>query len=90
MSSYSATMIKKSTSGKPIAGSGSFANISIDGRLSLDSAIQVSRDTFKKEAEFKESEYLGFAIEKTQKIVDYKNPLVVDNNIKAQDILFLL
>lgn len=90
MSSYSATMITKCTSGNPMAGAGSFANIRVDGRLSTESAIEVARETFQKEASFKGIEYLGFAIEKTYRFVDYKTPLVIDNNIKAQDILFLL
>lgn len=90
MSSYSATMITKSTSGKPMAGAGTFSNIRVDGRLSTESAIEVARDTFQKEAAFKKSEYMGFAIEKTQRIADYKTPLIVDNNTQAQDVLFLL
>lgn len=90
MSSYSATLITKSTTGKPMAGVGSFANIRIDGRLSTSQAIEVARESLQKEATFKKSEYMGFAIEKTQRIADYKSPLIVDNNIKAQDVLFLL
>lgn len=87
-SSYSATMIGRSAmdSNKLITTSGSFNNIAIDGRLSMDNAILVARETFKKEG----GEYLGFAIEKTSRFVDYKNPLIIDNNAKAKDILFLI
>lgn len=90
MSSYSATLITKSATGKPMAGAGSFSNLRIDGRYTIEQASEVARYTFEKEAEFKNSDYMGFVIEKTQKFVGYKNPVVVDNNIKAQDILFLL
>ena len=89
MSSYSATLITKSATGKPMAGAGTFYNIRIDGRLTLESAKEVARDTFQKEATFRKSEYAGFAIEKTQRIADYKTPLIVDNENKANDILFL-
>lgn len=87
-SSYSATMIGRSAMNRDqmITTSGSFNNIAIDGRLSLDNAIQVARETFKKE----KGEYLGFVIEKTSRFVEYKNPLIVDNDTKAKDILFLL
>lgn len=90
MSGYSATIIQKAVSGGVMTGSGSFFNIAIDGRLSLDSAIEVARDTLQKEASFKNMEYLGFVIEKTSRFVDYKNPLVIDNETKAKDIKFLL
>ncbi len=86
--SYSATMIGRSAMNRDqmMTTSGSFNNISIDGRLSMDNAIQVARETFKKE----QGEYLGFVIEKTSRFVEYKNPLIVDNDTKAKDILFLL
>ncbi len=91
MASFSATMFKKSATGdKVIAGSGSFANISIDGRLSLEAAIQVARETFKKEANLDMHCYMGFAIEKTSRFVDYKNPVIVDSQLKAKEVLFLL
>lgn len=48
MASYSASMIVTGITGKPMRGGGSFANINIDGRLSLDAAITVARETFKK------------------------------------------
>lgn len=86
--SYSATMIGRSAMNRDqmMTTSGSFNNISIDGRLSIDNAIQVARETFKKE----KGEYLGFVIEKTSRFVEYKSPLIIDNNTKAEDILFLL
>lgn len=91
MSSYSATMFKLSTMGdKVIAGSGSFANISIDGRHSLESAISIARETFKKESGLDMDQYLGFAIEKTSRFVHYKKPTIVDSSLKAEEVLFLL
>lgn len=91
MTSYSATMFKSSAmSDKVIAGSGSFANINIDGRLNLAAAIEVARDTFKKEAGLDSDSYLGFAIEKTSRFVDYKNPTIIDSTFKAKEILFLI
>ncbi|WNA15646.1 hypothetical protein XaC1_3 [Xanthomonas phage XaC1] len=82
--SYSATMIVNGTTGKPIAASGSFRNISIDGRLSLENAKNVAREAFKKEGE-----YMGFAIERTEKFVEYKNPVMVDTVLKSTDVAFL-
>ena len=90
MASYSATMIVAGTTGKPMRGGGSFANINIDGRLSMDAAITVARETFKKECKFNKQDYLGFAIEKTARFVDYKSPKMVDTTLKAQDVAFLL
>lgn len=88
MASFSATMFKLSAMGnKVIAGSGSFANISIDGRLSLAAAIEVARENLKREAG---AEYIGFAIEKTSRFVDYKNPVIVDSQLKAKEVMFLL
>ncbi len=88
MASYSATMFKKSATGdKVIAGSGSFANIDIDGRLSMAAAIEVARDNLKKEAG---ADYMGFAIEKTSRFVDYKNPMIIDSELTAKEVLFLL
>lgn len=90
MSSYSATMIVKGLNGTTVAGSGSFANINIDGRWSRETAITIARALFQKEAGIKKSEYIGFAIEKTLRFVDYKNPIIVDNNTPAKEIAFLL
>lgn len=90
MASYSATMIVKSVTGKPMAGGGSFANINIDGRLGILSAAEVAREIFKKEAEFQHGEYLGFALEKTERFVAYRSPSIFDSDLKAKDILFLL
>ncbi len=89
MASYSASMIVKGITGKPMRGGGSFANINIDGRLSLDAAITVARETFKKECNFNKQDYLGFVIEKTARFVDYKSPKMIDTTLKAQDIAFL-
>lgn len=90
MSSYSATMIVTGLTGKPMSGGGSFANINIDGRLSLDAAIAVARETFKKECNFNKQDYLGFAIEKTSRFVDYKSPKMIDTELKAKDVAFLI
>lgn len=90
MAFYSATMIVESVTGKPMAGSGSFANINIDGRLGILSAAEVAREIFKKEAAFNKSEYLGFALEKTERFVAYRSPSIFDSELKAKDILFLL
>lgn len=90
MASYSASMITLGVYGEPITASGSFGNISIDGRLSLDSAIEVARETFKKEAQFKHANYQGFAIEKTSRFVEYRNPVMVDTKLKADQVPYLL
>uniref|UniRef100_A0AAU6NVQ7 Uncharacterized protein n=1 Tax=Escherichia phage BME3 TaxID=3119681 RepID=A0AAU6NVQ7_9CAUD len=90
MASYSASMIVMGITGKPMRGGGSFANINIDGRLSLDAAITVARETFKKECNFNKQDYLGFAIEKTARFVDYKSPNMIDTTLKAKDVAFLL
>lgn len=90
MASYSATMIVTGLTGKPVIGVGSFANINIDGRLSLDAAIAVARETFKKECNFNRQDYLGFAIEKTARFVDYKSPKMIDTELKAKDVAFLI
>lgn len=87
MASYSATMITKSLSGKPVTGCGSFANICIDGRHSLSTAIDVARETFKKEAG---SDYMGFAIERTNRFVEYRNPKMVDTELSANQVEYLL
>lgn len=90
MPSYSATMIVTGTTGKPMSGGGSFANINIDGRLSLDAAIAIARETFKKECNFNKQDYLGFAIEKTARFVNYKSPKMVDTTLTARQVNFLL
>lgn len=90
MASYSATMIVTGTTGKPMSGGGSFANINIDGRLSLDAAIAIARKTFKKECNFNKQDYLGFAIGKTTRFVDYKSPKMVDTTLTARQVNFLL
>lgn len=92
MKSYSATMIVSGfNTGAPMAGCGSFRNISIDGRLSFENAVEVARETFKREAQANGvNEYQGFAIEKTERFVNYKNPIIIDSNLKAKEIGFLL
>ncbi len=90
MASYSASMITVDIYGNPITAGGSFGNISIDGRLSLACAIEIARDSFKKEADFKHANYQGFAIEKTTRFVDYRNPVMVDTQLKAADVTYLL
>lgn len=72
MASYSASMIVTGMTGKPMLGGGSFANINIDGRLSLDAAITVARETFKKECNFNKQDYLGFVIEKPRALLIIK------------------
>ena len=83
-------MIVTGTTGKPMSGGGSFANINIDGRLSLDAAIAIARKTFKKECNFNKQDYLGFAIGKTTRFVDYKSPKMVDTTLTARQVNFLL
>lgn len=73
-----------------MSGGGSFANINIDGRLSLDAAIAIARKTFKKECNFNKQDYLGFAIGKTTRFVDYKSPKMVDTTLTARQVNFLL
>ena len=87
MASYSATMITRGLNGSLMSGTGSFANISIDGRHHLQNAIEIARDVFKKEAG---ADYLGFAIEKTSRFVDYRNPRMIDTVKTAKEIAFLL
>lgn len=90
MASYSATMIKKGLTGTPMSGTGSFENINIDGRLSLVDAIETARKVFKSEAQMKNSEYLGFAIERTKRFVEYRNPKMVDTELSATQVEYLL
>lgn len=90
MASYSASMITVDIYGNPITAGGSFGNISVDGRLTLQAAIQVARDTFKREAKFKNANYQGFAIEKTSRFVEYRNPVMIDTDLKADQVPYLL
>jgi len=90
MSSYYATLITKLASGSFSTGCGSFSNISIDGRLSFDNAVSVARETFKKEASFKQSEYFGFAIEKLDRAWSYYQPEMIDTQVKAKDVNYLI
>ena len=77
---WSATKIEKNHNGKWIAACGSFNNINIDGRLSESTAMEVAK------------KHLGdcFAIERTSRFVNYKNPRIIGLQAKPQDILFLL
>lgn len=90
MASYSATMIVMGLTGKPMSASGSFGNINLDGRMSILTAAEVAREIFKRECEINNQEYLGFALEKTERFVNYKNPSMFDTESKAKDIEFLL
>ncbi len=87
---YSCTMLVKTMTGGVGTACGSFGNIAVDGRLSMANAIDVARETFKKEAAFNRSEYMGFAIEKVSRFVDYKRPRIVDNDTKPDQIFGLL
>lgn len=75
MASYYATMFIKrgSTTNEAL---GSFGNISIDGRLSLDNAMNIAREYFKKEATFKKEKYAGFKIEKLSRAWEYHAPIL--------------
>lgn len=90
MAGYSATMIVMGLTGKPISASGSFGNINLDGRMSILTAAEVAREIFKRECTLKNQEYLGFALEKTSRFVDYKNPSMFDTELQAKDVAFLL
>lgn len=70
MASYYATMLTRDLKGQPCEACGSFGNIVIDGRLSLQNAINVARDNLSKEFG-----YEGFKIELLSKPWAYKNPL---------------
>jgi hypothetical protein len=88
---YSATMITKScVTGDAMAAGGSFGSLDIDGRLTSENAIEVARKYFTVESKFKKCEYLGFAIEKTDRWLDYKNPTMIDTNLQAKEVQFLL
>ena len=70
MASYYATMLKRDLKGQLCEACGSFGNIVIDGRLSLQNAVDVARDNLSKEFG-----YEGFKIELLSKPWAYKNPL---------------
>lgn len=86
--SYYATMLTKDLNNNVITGCGSFENICIDGRLSFDNAVQVAKENFQREAG--QDQYIGFAIEKTSKAWQYKNPAMIDTKVKANDVGFLI
>lgn len=95
MSTWYATLITKNHNNSLIAGTGSFQNISIDGRLSLESAIKVAHETFLKEARHLKVPFVGFAIEKTTMAWKFKNPNLIGGDYQklrhqASDIKFLL
>lgn len=69
MSSYYATMLTRDLKGQLCEACGSFGNIVIDGRLSLQNAVNVARDNLSKEFG-----YEGFKIELLSKPWAYKNP----------------
>jgi hypothetical protein len=83
-------MIVMGLTGKPMTACGSFGNISIDGRLGILSAASVAREIFQKEAAYLNSEYMGFAIEKTSRFVEYKSPSIFDSELKPREIDFLV
>lgn len=58
MASYYATMLTRDLKGELSDACGSFGNIAIDGRLTLQNAISVARESLSKE-----SGYEGFKIE---------------------------
>lgn len=70
MASYYATMLTRDLKGQLCEACGSFGNIVIDGRLSLQNAVDVARDNLSKEFG-----YEGFKIELLSKPWAYKNPL---------------
>ena len=90
MAGYSATMIVMGLTGKPMSATGSFGNINLDGRMSILTAAEVAREIFKRECEFNNQEYLGFALEKTSRFVEYKNPSMFDTELQAKEVNFLL
>lgn len=70
MASYYATMLTRDLKGQLCEACGSFGNIVIDGRLSLQNAVSIARDNLSKEAG-----YEGFKIELLSRPWAYKNPL---------------
>lgn len=88
MASYYATaFVTSPVSRHLVAGAGSFKNICIDGRKSPQGAVDIAREVFKKEMG---NDYRGFALQKTMRAWDYTSPVVVDNEIPADSVLFLL
>lgn len=79
MASYYATMYKRGVfTGHLIEACGSFGNIVIDGRCCFGRAVQIAREAFKKECQFKKRDYLGFKIEKCDRPFDYRKPRDID------------
>lgn len=89
MSRYYASMLVPSVTGQVMRGSGSFVNITIDGRLSEERAVAVARRTFRGEALLKNQDYMGFIVQRSLRAWEYTSPMVVDNDIPAKDIMFL-
>ncbi len=79
MATYYINVFTRSANGEVMAGCGSFNNFTVDGRLSFDAAVEVARENAKKECEFKNREYLGFAIKKSTRL-DFSNATIVDCN----------
>ena len=71
MASYYATMLTRDLKGELSDACGSFGNIAIDGRLTLQNAISVARENLSKEGG-----YEGFKIELLSRPWAYRNPLV--------------
>ena len=71
MASYYATMLTRDLKGQLCEACGSFGNIVIDGRLSLQNAVNVARDNLSREFG-----YEGFKIELLSRPWEYKNPLL--------------
>ncbi len=71
MASYYATMLTRDLKGELSDACGSFGNIAIDGRLTLQNAISVARESLSKERG-----YEGFKIELLSRPWAYINPLV--------------
>ena len=86
MATYYVNVFTKSADGSIMAGCGSFNNFTVDGRLSIDSAIIVARENAKKECTFKNRDYLGFAIKKSTRL-DFANATIVDCSVES--VLFL-
>lgn len=71
MASYYATMLTRDLKGELSEACGSFGNIVIDGRLSLQNAVAVAKENLSKELG-----YEGFKIELLSKPWAYRNPYV--------------
>ena len=88
MASFYCSMISTGVvSGEPMLACGSFGNITVDGRLSLSSAVEVARACFTKEAQYLKADYQGFVIEKTVRPWDYRNPKIIDSKCKIGDFI---